>query len=153
MIPGCFSKQNKIPKAALPQKQAAFSFEKIQTSIDVAAGAADQLAFDPILEAKLQDIPTMVGSVPVESGPSMLPQGQLMQAWVSPYDQKLVTDFYVAEMENGGWQKLATIKGFETVLVFQKPKRICVISIRVLSGTHKNPYTCLIHISMSSKEK
>lgn len=153
MIPGCFSKQNKISKAALPQKQAAFSFENLQTNIDVAAGSADQLIFDPVLEAKLHDIPTMVGSAPVECSPAALPEGQLMQAWVSPYDQTMVANFYSIEMESGGWQKLAIIKGFETMLVFQKPKRICAISIRSLSGTHKNIYTCLIHISMSSKEK
>jgi hypothetical protein len=161
MIPGCFSKQNKISKAALPQKQAAFSFDGLETNIDCAAGMADQTAYNPEIQAKLYDIPTMVGSVSIELEKTIHPdlveglleEGQIMLGFLCQYDQEMVANFYNFEMENVGWQRIACIKGFETILVFQKPKKICIISIRSLSSKHKNNYACLVHICTSNKEK
>ena len=154
VMPGCFSKQHKISKAVLPQKQAAFSFDGLETNIDIAAGMADQSNPNLEIEAKLHDIPSMVGSVPVdfESG-AQLAEGQIMLAFVCHYDQEMVANFYTFEMENLGWRRVTSIKGFESTLVFQKPKKICIISIRSLSGKFKNQHACLVHICSSSKEK
>lgn len=76
----------------------------------------------------------------------------MMLAWVCQYDQEMVTNFYNFEMENVGWKRIACIKGYENTLVFQKPKKICVISIRALSSKHKNNYVSLVHMCMSNKE-
>lgn len=158
LIPGCFSKQNKVSKAAVPQKQAAFSFDSLETNIDIAAGMADQNSYDPEIEAKLHDIPTMVGSVPVEFEKTIHPEpveglneGQIMLAFVCQYDQEMVANFYNFEMENAGWKRLACIRGFENTLVFQKPKKLCIISIRSLSKS-KNNYSTVVHICTSNKE-
>ncbi len=176
MIPGCFSKQNKISKAALPQKQAAFSFDSLETNIDIAAGMADQSNYNHEIEAKLLDIPTMVGSVPVEfdkasahsaDAKAMADMGEdskrefilssvegsrTMQAFVCQYDQEMVSNFYHFEMENNGWKRIACVKGYETTLVFQKPKRLCIISVRSLSRKSKNNYSTVVHICTSNKE-
>lgn len=154
-IPGCFSKQNKVTssKAAVHQKQAAFSFDNLETNIDIAADMADQITCNPEIEAKLYDIPTMVGSIPVEFDTQrIVSEGQAMLAFVSQYDQDMVTNFYHFEMENAGWKRIASIKGFENTLLFQKPKKVCIISIRTLSGKHKYQYPCLVHVSVSGKE-
>lgn len=164
LMPGCFQKQNKISKAALPQKQAAFSFDSLETNIDIAASMADQSSYNPEIEAKLHDIPSMVGSIPLEmenipTHPECSrseciegPEGQIMLAFVSQYDQEMVANFYNFEMERSGWQRIARIRGYENTLVFQKPKRICIISIRAISSKHKNNYCSLVHLCVGNKE-
>jgi hypothetical protein len=152
LIPGCGPKQNSSSKAAPPKKQAAFSFDSLETNIDIAAGAADRTLCNPEIEAKLQDIPTMVGSIPIELYNAQLPERQMMLAWACQYDQEMVTNFYNFEMENAGWKRIACIKGYENTLVFQKPKRICIISIRTLSSKLKNQYAALVHMCVCNKE-
>jgi hypothetical protein len=150
LIPGCFPKQKTSSKAALPQKQAAFSFDGLETNIDIAASMADKP--NPELEAKLHDIPTMVGSHLLVFENQQLPENQMVLAWASQFDQEMVTNFYNFEMENAGWKRVANIKGFENTLVFQKPKKICIISLRTLSTKYKNQYASLVHMCMSNKE-
>ena len=120
-------------------------------------------------------IPTMVGSIPIEfeslrthpecsrseclsagaSGRRLGiegSEGQIMLGFVCQYDQEMVANFYNFEMENVGWKRVACIKAFESTLVFQKPKKICIISIRSLSSKYKNNYSCLVHICTSNKD-
>ena len=154
MIPGCAKQSEEKNKAVLPQKQAAFSFDSLETNIDLEAASADYNEYQIEVEAKLYDIPTMVGSVPLDLPTHItLPEGQMMLAIASSYDQEMITNFYNFEMERQGWQRISCIKGFESTLVFQRPKKVCVISVRALSARTKNNYKCLVHICTSLKEK
>jgi hypothetical protein len=152
MVSGC-SKKPANNKAASSKKQAAFSFNTLETNIDVLASTASAETANLELEAKLIDIPTMVGSVMLENdSDQILAEGQLMFACVASQEQSAISDFYNLEMEQLGWQRVAAIQGNEIVLLYQKPKKVCIISIRPLS--HRNTdYQSLIHIATSSKEK
>lgn len=153
LIPGCAKQSKEKNKAVLPQKQAAFSFDSIETNIDLEAASAYYSEYSQI-EAQLNDIPTMVGFVQVEI-PTLhsMPEGQMVCAFASDLDQGMITNFYQFEMERQGWQRMSCIKNLESTLVFQRPKKICIISIRSLSKRTKNNYKCLVHICTSFKEK
>jgi len=154
MIPGCAKQSEEKNKAVLPHKQAAFSFDSLETNIDIAAHTADYNDYNSETEATLHDIPTMIGSVPVELPADMaVPEGQMMVVFASSYDQEMITNFYNAEMECQGWQRIACVKGFESTLVFQRPKKVCIISVRALSARNRRNYKCLVHICTSVKEK
>jgi len=154
MIPGCAKQSEEKNKAVLPQKQAAFSFDSLETNIDLEAASAHYSEYNPEIEAKLHDVPTMVGSIPVEiPANSAVLEGQMVVALASHYDQEMITNFYNFEMERQGWQRISCIKGFESTLVFQRPKKICIISVRALSARTRNNYKCLVHICTSLKEK
>lgn len=151
-MPGCSQKQKRIIRAAAPSRQAAFSFEDLETNIDI--DAQKIYASDPDLEmaARLYDVPSMVGSIPLQlKNTSIEAEGQSVHGILSPYDENEVTNFYMLEMENFGWQRVACIKGPENTLLFQKPKKICIVSIR--SRNTKANYKSLIYVSVGKKEK
>lgn len=153
LVSGC-SKQHEKNKAAL--KKAAFSFDGLQTNIDICAELTPTLCAIPEIEAKLIDIPSMIGSTVINGqldGEHNEDNDTLMLAWASAYDQETLTLFYIQEMEQLGWQKLAKVKGFETTLLFQKPKKFCVISIRAIVNKSKGNYNSIAHITVSNKEK
>ncbi len=50
---------------------------------------------------------------------------------LSPQD--LVT-FYEQEMERLGWRSIFAVSGYESMLQFAKPDRLCIVSIRPQSG-------------------
>ena len=154
MIPGC-GQQSKILKAAAPSKRyAASSFTGLETHIDIAAVTADHASYNPEIEAKLNDIPTMVGSVPIETELMQpLPEGQQMFAFACQYDQEMVANFYLFEMEQQGWQRIGSVKSFETVLIFQKPKKLCIVSVRSLATQKNSGCQSLAHITLTTKEK
>ncbi len=47
--------------------------------------------------------------------------------------QKLVT-FYEHEMERLGWCSIFAVSGYESMLQFAKPDRLCIVSIRPQNG-------------------
>ncbi len=51
-----------------------------------------------------------------------------------------IADFYEAEMERLGWRSVFAIKGYESVYQFEKPSRICILSIRTPALSHKSEW-------------
>ena len=77
------------------------------------------------VEAKLSDIPIPLGSLPVE---------RLFTSETFVYYIKTpileLKSFYDQEMERHGWDLLAQVVREEALLVFDKPHRLAVISLR-----------------------
>lgn len=120
-LPSC--KQPKSKKAA--SQRAAFSFAPIETNIDVNFQ-------EQALRAQLDDIPTFVGSsfVFIDDKVSENSFSFIVSCQV---DANQVKDFYLAEMENMGWQKIAQLDASDTTFIFQKPKKICIITMQAAS--------------------
>jgi len=76
-------------------------------------------------EARLTDIPIVLGSRPVANQSTKT-------AYV--YDLRVdvlsIEQFYLREMERFGWRLLAKSRASGTLLVFQKPVKICVVSVQ-----------------------
>ncbi len=143
LIPACVPQKTVKSKAAF-EKKAAFSLQEIQTNIDVTQTQSGNLE----IEAKLIDVPLMMGSTLLEDRSSISPDNQMALTWACQYDQTLIHDFYLQEMESLGWQRLMDLQSAETMLVFQKPKKMCVISLRPVQN--KNSPITLIHLFVSS---
>lgn len=87
---------------------------------------------DPIKiqEAKFSDIPSPLTAVPltdyyhVDSGSALF----------AYRDKKMsaneLSTFYLTEMERLGWCNRLMVEGRESMLYFEKPDRICIVSIR-----------------------
>jgi hypothetical protein len=148
LLPGCSLHTNKN-KAAL-QKKAAFSFDPLATQIDVST--IEAYATMQEVEAKLFDIPTMIGSLTFEPNNQPLVPGESMIASLCTYDRDVIADFYLKEMVRLGWLPISTIHGFEWVLLFQKPQKLCIINLRSCSVQAKNGYQTLIHITICNTE-
>jgi len=141
MIPGCTKQPNEKNKAALSQKQAAFSFAKVATNIDV------ECIDDQAFKAKLDDIPTYVGSHIIAID-NQIEDGQLSFSVACDADQNCIKDFYMQEMEICGWQKMALLVGDEIMIIFQKPKKICIITLeKALSKTNAS----IAHIKVTDR--
>lgn len=141
MIPGCTKQPNEKNKAVLSQKQAAFSFAKVATNIDIES--IDDEAF----KAKLDDIPTFVGSK-IISIDGQIGDGQLSFSIACNAEQNCIKDFYMQEMEMSGWQKVASLAGNDIVLIFQKPKKICIIT---LEKTISKNNSSIVHIKVTDR--
>lgn len=148
ILPGCFLHTNKN-KAAL-KKKAAFSFDPLATQIDV--NNIESYAATQEVEAKLFDIPTMIGSLTFEPNNQDLVIGQSMIASLCTYDKAAIKDFYIKEMTRLGWLSVCSIHGFEWVLLFKKPKKLCIINLRSCIAQAKHDYQTLVHITVCTKE-
>lgn len=80
-------------------------------------------------EAKLSDIPMLFNAVPLPDYYNDL-DGNIMLGYQSNSSREYVIDFYDKEMERLGWHKIAFFHGHESLFYFEKPKRLCIISIR-----------------------
>lgn len=76
-------------------------------------------------QAKLIDIPIPLDSEQILSGISAN-----SYAFYSKDILQSIIHFYEIEMEFLGWQKIAEFIGFESLLVFEKPNKKCIISVR-----------------------
>ena len=146
LIPGCSGMNfRNTQKGKQPIERA-----ELKTNIDIAAQANTQSNQMIELEAHLTDIPSIIGSVIIETESAQLAEDQIMVAWVCPHEHETISEFFQQEMERLGWKKIAAIVGPETTLLFSKPKKICDISIRTLASPYT--YKSLIHIATSSKK-
>lgn len=143
-IPGCLPKKD---SQAAVSKTAAFSLQDLQTNIDI----PKSIAHDTEFEAKLIDIPSMIGSVIIDHD-SIEHDDTLNYSLASCQEQQAVIDFYLQEMECNGWQRISVMQGIESLLLFEKPHKICAISIRPLSNK-SHPYQTFIHIMVNPKEE
>jgi len=108
-------------------KEAAFS--AIRRCIDSTESDDEHLIKK--LEAHLVDIPIPVNTCPLEQYFVQTVNGNVCIAYDSNSMQlEEVFAFYQREMERFGWQRMAQLEGHETVLVYKKPKKICLISLR-----------------------
>lgn len=146
LMPSC-AKQKNQHKAAL-QTKAASSFSAIETNVDI---AALQPEYDTQIQAKFSEIPFMVGSTIMKE--ELTVTQQLILTGICLYDSFALADYYVIEMQRSGWQKISEFHASEVTLLFQKPKKVCVISIRSLSNKYKIPYKSLFYICIGNKEK
>jgi hypothetical protein len=139
MLPGCGKQpMPQKNKAALSEQHAASSFDPLLTNTD----------YSGHIEAKLIDIPTMVGSTLVNTSLSTpLSEGQTALAWTSLYEKSAIASFYEQEMLYAGWQKLGIVSADQITLFFCKPHQICTISIRDYEGSMRNSvshiYLCI----------
>ena len=118
------------------------------------AGSRRADSFTQELEAKLIDIPIPLSAKPLldyYTAGSDLPIDLL--GYNVSMELEDVLKFYEHEMERLGWQRLAFCTGFETLLTFSKPDRLCSISIRPQStkfGKSRNVHDVII--SLGKKE-
>lgn len=129
MIPGCAKQSSEKNKAALSKKQAAFSIDDLKTNIDIEFQ-------DQALRAKLDDIPTFIGSTIIFID-DQIKDGQLSFSLAGSSDAAVIKDFYMQEMENLGWHKIGQLEGTDITFIFQKPRKICMIIIQSLPELQK----------------
>ena len=80
-------------------------------------------------EAKMVDIPFPLGAVPLENV-SVYTQDESVIGYQCSASNEDLREFYTLEMEREGWCNLMSIASSESMLVFSKPYRLCVISLR-----------------------
>ncbi len=93
-------------------------------------------------EAKLTDIPPPLQARPLTA--YCLPaENKEPDSVTLGYQSTMSVDeiktFYVQEMERLGWQQMGLFTGRELLLSFEKPERLCTISIR--PGAHNKNKT------------
>lgn len=85
------------------------------------------------LEAKLADIPILIQSIPLFSTGDEEKDDKTREFCLGYYSQSSseeIVKFYNAEMERLGWQQKGSFLQTEPLLIFEKPHKICAISIR-----------------------
>lgn len=80
-------------------------------------------------EAKLIDIPIPFSVQPLP-GFGQSSTESVVLGYHTDLSTQAIIDFYHTEMERSGWQQGTRFSGFETLLQFEKPNRVCSISIR-----------------------
>lgn len=82
-------------------------------------------------EAKLIDIPIPFGSKPLKRFiESMQESEQIMLGYETEMSIDALHHFYVQEMERLGWQQKGVCRGPEQFLLFNRPGKISMVSIR-----------------------
>lgn len=109
------------------------SFEGSQAEPSNDSSCSDDFLYDALAcEAKLSDVPVPLGSCPLPYyfDEKNLNEGQdILLGYMSQQDEDSLLTFYEREMFANGWRLLACIKGSDSVLIFEKPDRICAIII------------------------
>jgi len=58
-------------------------------------------------------------------------EGDIALSFVTDFSEKLLIDFYKLEMERLGWRNISAFSSTEeSLLIYEKPHKICAISIR-----------------------
>jgi hypothetical protein len=143
-IPGCASKNY---KKAASTNEAAFS---IETNIDI--GTLEEAQERQLsIEATLTDLPTMIGSVILRHTHQNLANDQQMIVFATICSADEIIAFYRIEMARMGWHQTAIIDADEKFLLFEKPKKIALVTVRSLENAHKSKFTHLVHLLVSPK--
>jgi len=84
------------------------------------------------IEAKLADIPLPLKTLlePQQVSFSAIDGTAVMRIYQVRLTADEVVLFYQQEMERMGWRQLSFFVGQESLLVFERPTRSCVVSIR-----------------------
>jgi hypothetical protein len=138
------SRQQRCEEAASPCQFAALSVEDIRA---LAAGSSHCSFVDEKdlsishnvtereprsvyeQEAKWPDIPTSFDIVPVIHG-ACESSVTLALPYQSYLSRESLKEFYRVEMERCGWNQQICFHGYETVMVFAKPKKTAIIIVR-----------------------
>lgn len=81
-------------------------------------------------EARLLDIPFPINAGPLLNlGLDEEDQRKIVITFSINQDSEDILAFYRSQMECLGWYETALVKGYQTCVLFQKPSRICVITI------------------------
>ncbi len=81
------------------------------------------------LEAKLTDIPLPVSCTPLPEYYNTTSE-RVVLGYRTPLSVDEAGSFYINEMERLGWWCGKQFSGYETLLSFEKPDRVCAVSIR-----------------------
>jgi len=112
-------------------KEAAFSAIRRQVNTDTEGDAQQHMIKK--LEARCADIPVLVDAQPLPSMFVQVEGGGLCMAYETSLPADQVELFYQREMEREGWQREAQLHGTEILLVYKKPGKKVVISVRLSS--------------------
>ncbi len=144
LITGCSKQVNK--KAAQGKNQAAFFVDDLETNIDLSVARIDDQL---LVDVKYDEIPSMIGSTLLESDQMARSDGQIFLRWACMFDQPLIIEFYQQEMVVRGWQQVGQLLDEkENLLIFKKPKKLCIVSIRSLAS---KPNKSTIYIFVCDK--
>jgi hypothetical protein len=101
------------------------------------ATATSEAIIDDI---KLVDVSIPIGVSVYETGGA--PDGVMMAHYESKFSVDMLADFYHLDMERLGWQEHASFPQYrEMLMLFEKPYRWCVVSMRATSrGTDVSLY-------------
>ena len=127
LLPSCGAHTKKNRKAA--SQRAAFLVSEIETQIDIHQNVVE-------LEAKLTDIPTIIGSrtlniVQINEQPQ-----QLRLEIECSQSLAEVDSYYTQQMVCNGWQTVTRIADDEIMQIYKKPQKMCVIIIRSKTSAH-----------------
>ncbi len=143
-ISGCAPKNY---KKAASHNEAAFS---IETNIDI--GTLEQAQERQLsIEATLTDLPTMIGSVILQHAHQSLRNDQQMIVFATICLADEIIAFYCTQMACMGWHQAAMVDVDEKFLLFEKPKKIALVTVRSLENAYTSKYTHLVHLLVSPK--
>lgn len=127
LLPCCGSHTKKNKKAAF--QRAAFLLSEVETQIDINQNVVE-------LEAKLMDIPTVIGSRTL-SLIQISEQPQQLRLEIECKQSLAEIDAYYAEqMLYNGWQQITVVKDSQEIMhVYKKPLKICIIIMMHTSKT------------------
>ncbi len=102
-------------------------------------------------EAMLIDIPIPLYDerLPVYDPDSNSGHSTIMLGYKSSLDTNDIVDFYMKQMERLGWNCIKLFQGFESLLQFESPDRLCSVSVR---PHHKRSRGADIIVFIDSKE-
>ncbi|MFI5332479.1 MAG: hypothetical protein ACHQVS_00055 [Candidatus Babeliales bacterium] len=103
-------------------------------------------------QARLVDIPIPLQSTALEryfyAQDGYITLGYDVRGYVSDY-----TIFYEQGLERSGWRKTAALSApFETLLIYDKPERFCVISLRHAESESVIPIRIMIYTGLKDAE-
>jgi hypothetical protein len=148
LVPSCFKQSEKKLSSIDTSCNAEIALESFFDSISDRDNYSES---EPVLvtklealaeyEARLIDVPNHLSAQLIKGSVVDDNQGNQYiqlhyQLQTEPYE---IRQFYTKEMERLGWCQYAVMLGTESLLVFEKPERICSIVLRpLISSTKKN---------------
>ncbi len=114
VVPACGKKRSLSSRATHKKKGIASALSRDQITIQ---------------EAKFSDIPSPLNAVPLTPY-YQAKEGNALFAYSSVLSRDELMTFYAHEMERLGWRMAFTFSGYESMLQFEKPDRVCIVSIR-----------------------
>lgn len=102
-------------------------------------------------EAVLIDIPVPLYDerLPVYDPDPNSGHSTIILGYKSSLDTNDIVDFYTNQMERLGWNCIKLFQGFESLLQFESPDRLCTVSVR---PHHKRSCGADIIVFIDSKE-
>ena len=100
--------------------------KKQRSSSEILAVIAEQ-------EAKLMDVPIPLDARPLVSYFDESDEKGCSLGYTSDTSQEEVAFFYTQEMERLGWLQTVACETVESILIFEKPGRFCIVSLRPAS--------------------